>query len=513
LRRLMDDMLETIVCRARHRAWRRRQVGRALRGHRPSTSPATEGKEKQPLAHGQSRDFVALGGASRPYNEGCLSLPEHYADVDAFRPRSSCAISTTRTRSARMAARRGCSRPSSSTEMDHLQGRASFVDHISPLESAISSCGKLAKSKASRRTRAGLTRRPDRTGAAMRSAPRLHGNAPISAGIGRALAALLGRRSRLSPLSIASPPRPRRARPTARATIAGPRLRPSHTTSWVRHPRQACAMPRCRPSSAALGARRRGSVRRLWAHPARRRSSPAPRLRLQSNIHASLAAALGRGGGGRSSARSSPATRRPGVTIHADDTGLDSGAILLAEKRGDWAPADHRDARCTKNSRPSSAEKLNPHCARRSRPPARLGRAATSRPRGRQPMPSSLRRDEGPSGLGAAPPPSSNGRCARGWKPVGLGPGPRGSAGRAHQDPRPAAIDPGRRGGKSAPRGTVLDAALTIALRPQTALAAACPCSAPARPGRPITAAFLRGFPIAPGQIPAMAPLQADHRI
>ena len=111
-------------------------------------------------------------------SEGCLSLPEHYADVDAARPRSACAISTTRTRSARSRPR-GCWRPASSTRSTISTACCSSTTSRSLKRGII--LRKLAKTKRRR-----PSSRPDGRGTGRRCCqelvlrPRLHGHAAIS---------------------------------------------------------------------------------------------------------------------------------------------------------------------------------------------------------------------------------------------------------------------------------------------------------------------------------------------
>ncbi len=78
------------------------------------------------------------------YNEGCLSLPEHYADVDPP-GRDPGALSRPRERDPHAGGRRACSPPCIQHEMDHLDG-VLFVDHISPLKRNII-LRKLVKAK------------------------------------------------------------------------------------------------------------------------------------------------------------------------------------------------------------------------------------------------------------------------------------------------------------------------------------------------------------------------------
>ena len=77
-RRLMDDMLETMYA-APGIGLAAPQVGVAQRVI--VLDAAREGEKPQPLAHGQSGDSSGSPTRMRSFNEGCLSLPEHYADV------------------------------------------------------------------------------------------------------------------------------------------------------------------------------------------------------------------------------------------------------------------------------------------------------------------------------------------------------------------------------------------------------------------------------------------------
>src|SRR6185437_6342145 len=77
IRKLMDDMLETMYV-APGIGLAAPQVGRAVRVIVVDAS--REGEEKQPLRMANP-EILWRSDELATYNEGCLSLPEHYADV------------------------------------------------------------------------------------------------------------------------------------------------------------------------------------------------------------------------------------------------------------------------------------------------------------------------------------------------------------------------------------------------------------------------------------------------
>ncbi len=135
--RLMDDMLETMYA-APGIGLAAPQVGVTQRII--VLDVAREDEKPAPLKMANP-ELVWVSDEDVTYNEGCLSLPEHYADV--VRPgRSGCAISTMRTRSASCRPR-GCWRPASS--MRWITSTACCSSTISPRSSATSSCASSSR--------------------------------------------------------------------------------------------------------------------------------------------------------------------------------------------------------------------------------------------------------------------------------------------------------------------------------------------------------------------------------
>ena len=128
VRRLMDDMLETMYL-APGIGLAAPQVGHALRVI--VLDIARDEEEKQPLRMANP-EILWRSEELATYNEGCLSLPEHYADVS-------------RPAEIREMKAEGLLATDIQHEMDHLQG-VLFVDHISPLKRNII-LRKLAKTK------------------------------------------------------------------------------------------------------------------------------------------------------------------------------------------------------------------------------------------------------------------------------------------------------------------------------------------------------------------------------
>jgi len=139
IRKLMDDMLETMYV-APGIGLAAPQVGRAVRVIVVDAS--REGEEKQPLRMANP-EILWHSDELATYNEGCLSLPEHYADVTRpaeIRVRYLDQDSEIRTLEAK-----GLLATVIQHEMDHLDG-VLFVDHISPLKRNII-LRKLVKAK------------------------------------------------------------------------------------------------------------------------------------------------------------------------------------------------------------------------------------------------------------------------------------------------------------------------------------------------------------------------------
>jgi peptide deformylase len=139
IRRLMDDMLETMYV-APGIGLAAPQVGEALRII--VADVAREEEEKQPLCMANP-EILWRSEELATYNEGCLSLPEHYADVT--RPASIRVRYIDHENEIRELTAEGLLATVIQHEMDHLQG-VLFVDHISPLKRNII-LRKLAKTK------------------------------------------------------------------------------------------------------------------------------------------------------------------------------------------------------------------------------------------------------------------------------------------------------------------------------------------------------------------------------
>lgn len=126
IRRLIDDMFETMYA-APGIGLAAPQVGVLQRVI--VVDVAQEG-ERQPLAL-VNPEVIWAGEEKRLYNEGCLSLPEHYADVERF-----TAIKVRfldRDNEIREMKAEGLLAVCIQHEIDHLQG-VLFVDHISSLK-------------------------------------------------------------------------------------------------------------------------------------------------------------------------------------------------------------------------------------------------------------------------------------------------------------------------------------------------------------------------------------------
>ncbi|MGH7088428.1 MAG: peptide deformylase [Stellaceae bacterium] len=139
VRRLMDDMLETMY-QAPGIGLAAPQVGEPLEVI--VVDCAREGEQRQPL---QLANPVILWQSeeSVTVNEGCLSLPEHYADVE--RPAEIQVRYLDEENEIRELHAEGLLATCIQHEMDHLKG-VLFVDHISALKRNII-LRKLVKSK------------------------------------------------------------------------------------------------------------------------------------------------------------------------------------------------------------------------------------------------------------------------------------------------------------------------------------------------------------------------------
>ncbi len=139
IRRLMDDMLETMYL-APGIGLAAPQVGVARRVI--VVDIAREGEDAKPLKLANP-EILWRSEELATYNEGCLSLPEHYADVT--RPAKIRLRYLDDQNEIREAEMEGLLATCVQHEMDHLEGTL-FVDHISPLKRNII-LRKLAKAK------------------------------------------------------------------------------------------------------------------------------------------------------------------------------------------------------------------------------------------------------------------------------------------------------------------------------------------------------------------------------
>jgi peptide deformylase len=130
IRRLMDDMLESMHA-ANGIGLAAPQVGRLQRVIVVDVSPAEEGAAPMFLANPAivwHSDETVLG------EEGCLSLPDQYAEV--WRPRRVRVRFVDRDNRAREVEAEGLLARCLQHEIDHLQGIL-FVDHLSALKRGI----------------------------------------------------------------------------------------------------------------------------------------------------------------------------------------------------------------------------------------------------------------------------------------------------------------------------------------------------------------------------------------
>ena len=142
VRRLMDDLVETMY-HAIGIGLAAPQVGAALRVL--VVDVAREGEPPQPMRIANP-EILWRSEATMTANEGCLSLPEHYADVD--RPAEIRLRYLDHENEIRELEAKGLLATCVQHEIDHLDGLL-FVDHISALKRGMI-LRKLAKSKRSR---------------------------------------------------------------------------------------------------------------------------------------------------------------------------------------------------------------------------------------------------------------------------------------------------------------------------------------------------------------------------
>ena len=142
VRRLMDDMVETMY-HAIGIGLAAPQVGIARRVI--VVDVAREGEKPQPLRIANPQ-IVWRSEELMTANEGCLSLPEHYADVE--RPAAIRLRYLDHENEIREIEAKGLLATCIQHEIDHLDG-VLFVDHISALKRSMI-LRKLAKAKRSR---------------------------------------------------------------------------------------------------------------------------------------------------------------------------------------------------------------------------------------------------------------------------------------------------------------------------------------------------------------------------
>jgi peptide deformylase len=127
VRKLMDDMLETMY-RAPGIGLAAPQVGVLKRVI--VLDLAREGEEPQPLRLANP-EIVWVSDDDATYNEGCLSVPEHYADV--VRPAACRVRYLDRDNKQQEIAAEGLLATCLQHEIDHLDGIL-FIDHLTSLK-------------------------------------------------------------------------------------------------------------------------------------------------------------------------------------------------------------------------------------------------------------------------------------------------------------------------------------------------------------------------------------------
>ena len=127
IRRLMDDMLETMY-QAPGIGLAAPQVGKLVRVI--VLDVTGEGEEKHPYRL-VNPELIWVSEDDAVYNEGCLSLPEHYADV--ARPRACRVRYQDETGAKRELEAEGLLATCVQHEIDHLDGIL-FVDHLTALK-------------------------------------------------------------------------------------------------------------------------------------------------------------------------------------------------------------------------------------------------------------------------------------------------------------------------------------------------------------------------------------------
>jgi peptide deformylase len=127
VRKLMDDMLETMY-RAPGSGLAAPQVGVLKRVI--VLDLAREGEEPQPLRLANP-EIVWVSDDDATYNEGCLSVPEHYADV--VRPAACRVKYLDQDNKQQEIAAEGLLATCLQHEIDHLDGIL-FIDHLTSLK-------------------------------------------------------------------------------------------------------------------------------------------------------------------------------------------------------------------------------------------------------------------------------------------------------------------------------------------------------------------------------------------
>lgn len=127
VRKLMDDMLETMYS-APGIGLAAPQVGQLIRVI--VLDLAHEGEEPQPLRMANP-ELIWVSDDDGIYNEGCLSVPDHYADV--ARPAAIKVRYLDETNTQRELAADGLLATCIQHEMDHLEGIL-FIDHLTSLK-------------------------------------------------------------------------------------------------------------------------------------------------------------------------------------------------------------------------------------------------------------------------------------------------------------------------------------------------------------------------------------------
>ena len=127
VRKLMDDMLETMY-RAPGIGLAAPQVGVLKRVI--VLDLAREGEEPQPLRLANP-EIIWVSDDDATYNEGCLSVPEHYADV--VRPAACRVKYLDQDNKQQEIAAEGLLATCLQHEIDHLDGIL-FIDHLTSLK-------------------------------------------------------------------------------------------------------------------------------------------------------------------------------------------------------------------------------------------------------------------------------------------------------------------------------------------------------------------------------------------